>query len=76
MNRFNDIEIQVLKKIIDAVKLHSTPELLNIKTQFVLCYDYGECAVMESIKGKLSRRPVELLDLDSWETFQDFDFQE
>jgi hypothetical protein len=76
MIRFSDVEIRTLKKIIDAVKLHSTPELLNIKTQFVLCYDYGECAVMESIRAKLAHRPVQLIDLDSWEEIQVYDFTE
>lgn len=76
MTRFSDVEIRTLRKIIHAVQLHSVPERLNIHTSFTLIYDYGESVILESIRAKLAHRPVELLDLDSWETFQDFDFQE
>ena len=76
MTRFNDVEIRTLKRIIDAVQLHSIPERLNIHTEFTLVYDFAEASIMESIKGKLSRRPVHVLDLDTWEEFQDYSLQE
>ena len=76
MTRFTDQEVHVLHKIIHAVQLHSIPERLNIRTRFTLVYDFAEASIMESIKGKLSRRPVHVLDLDTWEEFQDYSLQE
>jgi hypothetical protein len=76
MTRFSDIEIQTLRKIIHAIQLHSAQGRSNIRTSFTLIYDYGESVILESIRAKLAHRPVELLDLDTWETFQDYDFSE
>ena len=76
MTRFTDQEVHVLHKIINAIEFHSVPEHFKINTTFHLVYDFAEASIMESIKGKLSRRPVHVLDLDTWEEFQDYSLQE
>jgi len=76
MTRFTDQEVHVLHKIINAIEFHSVPGHFKINTTFHLVYDYQESSIMESIKGKLSRRPVHCLDLDTWESFPDYDFTE
>ena len=70
MKRFNAAEIKLLQTIIDAIEFHSVSKNLKLNSDFHIVYDCTDAINIKSIRGKLSRRSIHVLDLDDGNEYE------